>query len=254
MDKPETESKLTVKRDGILYKLNSREPYSGIVFQNFANGNLEFRASYVNGRLEGVKDTYNSNGELASTTTYLNGEKNGAYKKFDMEGKIVEKSNYRNGLLDGLKEVSDDIWDIGLVKQKLFFNDGVLGTIETTFPDSNQIWWKSTLAVSATSNFNQNENEEVPPDRDTVHFTKSGAIDYVEHLRDGITLDENYKKKKKMNIFDEYKKKYGKKNNKQVIKKKISNEQIIISTFLFFVIAYSIFRFIRAFEERGIIF
>ena len=62
MDKPETESKLTVKRDGILYKLNSREPYSGIVFQHFANGNLEFCASYVNGRLEGVKDTYNSNG------------------------------------------------------------------------------------------------------------------------------------------------------------------------------------------------
>ena len=77
MDKPETESKLTLKRDGILYKLNSREPYSGIVFQHFANGNLEFCASYVNGRLEGVKDTYNSNGVLASTTTYFNGEKNG---------------------------------------------------------------------------------------------------------------------------------------------------------------------------------
>ena len=44
-----------------------------------------------------------------------------------MEGKIVEKSNYRNGLLDGLKEVSDDMWDMGLVK--LFFNDGILGTI-----------------------------------------------------------------------------------------------------------------------------
>ena len=254
MDKPETESKLTVKRDGILYKLNSREPYSGIVFQNFANGNLEFCASYVNGRLEGVKDTYNSNGELASTTTYLNGVKNGAYKKFDMEGKIVEKSNYRNGLLDGLKEVSADMGDIGLVKQKSFFNDGILGTIETTFPDSNQIWWKSSLAVSATSNFNQNENEEVPPDRDTVFFTKSGAIDYVEHLRDGITLDENYKKKKKMNIFEEYKKKYGKKNKKQVIKKKISNEEIFTWTFLFMAIAYGVFRFVRAFEERGIIF
>ena len=33
MDKPETESKLTVKRDGILYKLNSRELRPGIVFQ-----------------------------------------------------------------------------------------------------------------------------------------------------------------------------------------------------------------------------
>ena len=87
-----------------------------------------------------------------------------------------------------------------------------------------------------------------------MYFTKSGAIDYVVHLRDGITLDETYKKKKEMNIFEEYKKKYGKKNNKQVIKKKISNEQIIISTFLFFVIAYSVFRFVRAFEERGIIF
>ena len=49
------------------------------------------------------------------------------------------------------------------------------------------------------------------PQIEILCFTKSGAIDYVEHLRDGITLDENYKKKKKMNIFEEYKKKYGKK-------------------------------------------
>ena len=251
MDKAEIESKLTVKREGIMYKLNSREAYSGIVFQHYENENLEFCESYVNGKLEGIKDTYHSNGELASTAIYLNGEKNGPYKKFDIEGKIIEVSNYKNGKLDGLKEVSDNMEDIGLVKQKIFYNDGIIQTIETTYPDSTQIWWKCTFAGDRRKYRYKNESEEVSQDVDKIFFTKNGEIDFVEYERDGIALDENYKKKEKTVIdLDAFKKVATKESNNQTI----TFRNVIKLIIFFSLIAYAAFTFVKFFEESGIIF
>ena len=45
-----------------------------------------------------------------------------------------------------------------------------------------------------------------------------------------------------------------KKTKNRSSKKKISNEEIFTWTFLFMAIAYGVFRVVRAFEERGIIF
>ena len=64
-----------------------------------------------------------------------------------------------------------------------------------------------------------------------MFFTKSGAIDYVEHLRDGITLDENYKKKKKMNIFEEYKKNMVKKTKNRSSKKRFLMKKFLLGLF-----------------------
>ena len=246
MDKAEIESKLTVKREGIVYKLNSREAYSGIVFQHYENKKLEFCESYVDGKLEGIKDTYHSNGELASTAIYLNGEKNGPCKKFDIEGKIIEVSNYKNGKLDGLKEVSDNIEDIGFVKQKSFYNDGIIQTLETTYPDSNQIWWKSTFVGNRGKYKYKNESEEVSKDVDLIFFTKNGEIDYVEYHRDGIALDENYKKKKETVInLDAFKKVATKESNKQTI-----NFRNVIKLIIFFsLMAYAVFTFVKFLES-----
>ena len=60
----------------------------------FSNGNLEYEAEFVNGKLDGVSKVWLEDGTLYSVSQYSNDQPHGAWKKFHPNGKLLFAVNY----------------------------------------------------------------------------------------------------------------------------------------------------------------
>lgn len=86
------------ERNGVFYKINSFEPYSGQV-TSFQDG-MDFYLK--NGILDGPYKQYFSNGILSREGTYKNGRVVGSYTNYHLNGKIKEKGTHnKSGKLNG---------------------------------------------------------------------------------------------------------------------------------------------------------
>ena len=61
----------------------------------FSNGNLEYEAEFVNGKLDGVSKVWLEDGTLYSVSQYSNDQPHGAWKKFHPNGKLLFAVNYK---------------------------------------------------------------------------------------------------------------------------------------------------------------
>lgn len=82
------------------YYLNE-ELYTGKVFSNHTNGNIEFEGHIKKGKEEGVWVYFHDNGQLQNTVTYLGGKPNGKDLTYFSNGTLREEKYYRDGKLDG---------------------------------------------------------------------------------------------------------------------------------------------------------
>ena len=55
----------------------------------FSNGNLEYEAEFVNGKLDGTSKVWLKDGTLYSVSQYSNDQPHGAWKKFHPNGKLM---------------------------------------------------------------------------------------------------------------------------------------------------------------------
>lgn len=93
------------QKGGIYYEIGSATSFTGIVETFYSNGQLEFKETYKNGKLDGPHKSYYENGELKSEGNgvgvykeyYNNGrikeeiDENGSYKRYERNGKLMEK-------------------------------------------------------------------------------------------------------------------------------------------------------------------
>ena len=70
----------------------------------FSNGNLEYEAEYVNGKLDGTSKVWLENGTLYSISKYSNNQPHGIWKKFHPNGKLMFEVNYEYGQKHGYGE------------------------------------------------------------------------------------------------------------------------------------------------------
>ena len=64
-----------VEIDGIHYEIHSPEkPFTGVVFQRNENGQLKYKSTIKNGKLEGPFEVYYENGQLESKRIWKDGE------------------------------------------------------------------------------------------------------------------------------------------------------------------------------------
>ena len=87
----------------------------------FSNGNLEYEAEYVNGKLDGASKVWLEDGTLYSISKYSNNQPHGIWKKIHPNGKLMFEVNYEYGQKHGVEKW---YYENGQVKSEQEFEYG----------------------------------------------------------------------------------------------------------------------------------
>jgi len=89
------------ERRGVYLQRPAFEPYTGPVLAKWEDGSVRVRGTLVNGRWDGVRESYYQLGTLKARETYTNGVLNGPFEAYFKMGSPSDKGTYLNGRLDG---------------------------------------------------------------------------------------------------------------------------------------------------------
>ena len=92
----------------------------------YSNGQKEFFAEYLNGKLDGVSQNWSEDGSLISESEYSHGKLHGIWKKYYENGNTKYKAHYFHGQKHG-----EEIWyyENGHVKSEQSFHYGVSASL-----------------------------------------------------------------------------------------------------------------------------
>ena len=119
--KPVNEETL-IEKGGLKYHPDTKELYSGEVFQNRMGGEKEFEGSYKDGKQDGKWTYWYENGQKESERTYKDGKQDGKWTFWNYKGEKRGEGTFKDGKKDGLWSYSHDD------QQKILevtFKDGV---------------------------------------------------------------------------------------------------------------------------------
>ena len=90
-----------VKKNGLYYKKNSEEPYTGKCFGYFKNGQIGLKGMVSNGLKDNEWSYWYSNSQKKMLVHYSEGKKSGNWKFWYDTGRIRIDSNYKNNRMVG---------------------------------------------------------------------------------------------------------------------------------------------------------
>ena len=109
-----------VERGGLIYEVNSDEPFTGSVVDYWDNNQLESRREYKNGIPNGLTEEYYKNGQVEYKRTFKDGLPiDGYYEEYHYNGNLKSKFNVKDGEVFGLRE---NFYSDGKLESKLNFN------------------------------------------------------------------------------------------------------------------------------------
>ena len=76
-------------RGGLLYKINTEEPYSGLSFELYENGQKEWDGTYKDGKGDGLYTMWYENGQKQSDGTWKDGNMIPS-KEWNEDGSVKE--------------------------------------------------------------------------------------------------------------------------------------------------------------------
>ena len=136
---------LLVERDGVHYRTDTNEIYSGPVFnidgksegtlkkgkfhgtiksyhsKFFTFGQLKEEGTYKDGKLVGSYKYYHKNGQIKGETIYKDGKLDGPYRFYHSNEQLDEEGTYKDGKLDGPFK---SYYDNGQLQQETTYKDG----------------------------------------------------------------------------------------------------------------------------------
>ena len=86
--------------DVVIQKKDSL-PYSGLVYAESKNGNIQYEWTYENGVPNGLWKYYFYTGKIQYEFTYVDGDKNGPCRAWYLNGALNFESQYENDQLNG---------------------------------------------------------------------------------------------------------------------------------------------------------
>ena len=104
----------------------------------YPNGQQEYSAEYLNGKLDGMNRHWSEDGYLISESEYSHGKLHGIWKKYYENGNTRYKAHYFHGQKHG-----EEIWyyENGHVKSEQSFHYGVsAGTIIRWHPNGSIVY------------------------------------------------------------------------------------------------------------------
>ncbi len=90
------------------YHPETKELYSGEVFQNRMGGEKEFEGSYKDGKKDGVWITWYENGQKSDEGTWKDGERDGLRTGWYENGQKWYEGTYKDGKLISFKMWNED--------------------------------------------------------------------------------------------------------------------------------------------------
>jgi len=111
-------TKVMERKDGCWYTKGDDKPYSGPFIDYFYNGKKQGEGILKNGKVDGLRVTYNANGNKSFFTNYTDGIKNGDSESYFPDGKLKQKGRFKGGLDDGLWV---EYYSIGAIKRQVTF-------------------------------------------------------------------------------------------------------------------------------------
>ena len=115
--------KNTVKRNGLRYKVNSQEPFTGVIVSYYHDGQKEYEKEYKNGIVDGKVIEYYISGQKKYEGYLKNNVEDRKIITWYANGQKRYEKNYKNGVLNG-KVVS---WNrSGQKEYEKEYKDGVL--------------------------------------------------------------------------------------------------------------------------------
>lgn len=88
-------------RRGVYLERPSFEPYSGPVIAYWEDGRVRVRGTLVDGRWDGVRESYYALGTLKARESFSEGVLDGPFEAYFKKGAPSDKGTYVNGRLDG---------------------------------------------------------------------------------------------------------------------------------------------------------
>lgn len=73
-------------RSGIIYRGDSKEPFTGIAYDRWSNGKTRLRQPFVDGKEHGWTTTWYEDGKKSSEGECSNGERIGVWNHWDRNG------------------------------------------------------------------------------------------------------------------------------------------------------------------------
>ncbi|MGG1592471.1 toxin-antitoxin system YwqK family antitoxin [Terribacillus saccharophilus] len=74
------------------------KPFTGLVYELYNNGNLNYYANYVNGFIEGELIEFYKSGKLKAIKTLIHGQSNGQERRWHENGKKSFEGDYKLGI------------------------------------------------------------------------------------------------------------------------------------------------------------
>jgi len=133
--KPLNEESL-IEKGGLKYHPDTKELYSGKVFQNYMGGKTDFEGSYKDGKKDGKWTGWYENGQKFSELNWKDGIRNGKYTEWHENGQKKWEATFKDGEVDGLFTIWDEN---GQKKKEVTYKDGELISEKCWDGDGNEI-------------------------------------------------------------------------------------------------------------------
>jgi antitoxin component YwqK of YwqJK toxin-antitoxin module len=88
------------EKNGVLYIINEEKPFTGIIIDNYENGDIKLKATYKEGKQNGESIGYHENGQISYKATYKDGKMDGEYSFRQKDAPIVYKAIFKDGKLE----------------------------------------------------------------------------------------------------------------------------------------------------------
>tara|TARA_B110000196_G_C20499386_1_gene366053 strand:- start:88 stop:492 length:405 start_codon:yes stop_codon:yes gene_type:complete len=90
----------------VVYLKSNNKVVTGIIYDNYENGQLIFENSRKDGRAHGLSRFWYENGQLQYEANYKDGKEDGLLRAWYENGQLMVKSNAKSG-----KKISQECWD-----------------------------------------------------------------------------------------------------------------------------------------------
>jgi antitoxin component YwqK of YwqJK toxin-antitoxin module len=109
----DNDSQKRVSMDELTYMVNGEiswmfyesEPFTGIGFQNYENGQLKVESIFKDGKENGLSKMYYENGQLLGFQNHKDGKPDGLWENHYEDGQLESSINYKDGKQDGLSKI-----------------------------------------------------------------------------------------------------------------------------------------------------
>ena len=80
--------------EGKLYKINENDPFMGIVYNTYPNGQREYESRYTKGRPNGLMTYWDINGNKMHEGILKDGSQSGRWTYYNEDGTLKEFVDY----------------------------------------------------------------------------------------------------------------------------------------------------------------